>query len=84
MKFSKAEAAEDGKTKQRDIPIPAFGYKNHTSIDRRHGSLIRGYWNVTSASACHGAQLPNVFNRDNTGSTVWADTACRSKRTRSG
>ncbi|WP_425476052.1 transposase [Mesorhizobium yinganensis] len=29
VKFSKAKAAEDGKPQQRDIAIPAFGYKNH-------------------------------------------------------
>jgi transposase, IS5 family len=70
--------AEDGKVQQRDIAIPAFGYKNHASIDRRHG-FIRG-WNVTSASAYDGAQLRNVLDRGNTGSTVWADTAYRSKK----
>ena len=78
MKFSKAKVAEEGKTQQRDIAIPAFGYKNHAAIDRRHG-FIRG-WNVTSASAYDGAQLRNVLNRGNTGSTVWADTAYRSKK----
>ncbi|WP_420337133.1 IS5 family transposase [Roseibium sp.] len=78
VKFSKAKADEEGKTMQRDIAIPAFGYKNHASIDRRHG-FIRG-WNVTSASAWDGAQLPNVLYRNNTGSIVWADTAYRSKK----
>jgi transposase, IS5 family len=78
MKFSKAKVAEEGKTQQRDIAIPAFGYKNHAAIDRRHG-FIRG-WSVTSASAYDGAQLRNVLNRGNTGSTVWADTAYRSKK----
>ena len=78
VKFSKAKAGEEGKAKQRDIAIPAFGYKNHASIDRRHG-FIRG-WNVTSASAWDGAQLANVLDRNNTGSTVWADTAYRSKK----
>lgn len=77
VKFSKAKVAEDGKTQQRDIAIPAFGYKNHAAIDRRHG-FIRG-WNVTSAAAHDGAQLRNVLTRGNTGSTVWADTAYRSK-----
>lgn len=77
VKFSKAKMSEGGKTKQRDIAVPAFGYKNHASIDRRHG-FIRG-WNVTSASAYDGAQLRNVLNRGNAGSTVWADTAYRSK-----
>lgn len=78
VKFSKAKVADDGKAQQRDIAIPAFGYKNHASIDRRHG-FIRG-WNVTSASTYDGAQLRNVLNRGNTGSTVWADTAYRSKK----
>ena len=78
IKFSKAKADEQGKTRQRDIAVPAFGYKNHASIDRRHG-FIRG-WAVTSASAWDGAQLRNVPNKNNTGSTVWADTAYRSKK----
>jgi IS5 family transposase len=78
VKFSKAKAAEDGKPQQRDIAIPAFGYKNHAAIDRRHG-FVRG-WNVTSAAAYDGAQLRNVVDRKNTGSTVWADTAYRSKK----
>ena len=78
MKFSKATAGEEGKTKQRDIAVPAFGYKNHASIDRRHG-FIRG-WTVTSASAWDRAQLCNVLDKNNTGSTVWADTAYRSKK----
>jgi transposase, IS5 family len=78
VKFSKARVAEDGKAKQRDIAVPAFGYKNHAAIDRRHG-FIRG-WNVTSASAHDGAQLRNLLDRTNTGSCVWADTAYRSKK----
>lgn len=78
VKYSKAKPDADGMVRQRDIAIPAFGYKNHTSIDR-HGDLIRG-WTVTGASAHDEAQLRNVLNRDNTGSTVWADTAYRSKK----
>jgi IS5 family transposase len=78
VKFSKAKTAEEGKAKLRDIAIPAFGYKNHAAIDRRHG-FIRG-WNVTGASAYDGAQLRNVLIRGNTGSTVWADTAYRSRK----
>jgi len=77
VKFSKAKADEEAKTKRRDIAVPTFGYKNHAAIDRRHG-FIRG-WTVTSASAWDGAQLRNVLDRQNTGSTVWADTAYRSK-----
>src|ERR1700712_1757859 len=41
VKFSKAKPREDG-TPQTDLAVPAFGYKNHVSIDRRHG-LIRGW-----------------------------------------
>lgn len=78
VKFLKAKVAEDRKTQQRDIAIPAFGYKNHAGIDRRHG-FIRG-WNVASASAYDGAQLSNVLDKNNTGSKVWADTAYSLKK----
>tara|TARA_R110002126_G_scaffold185573_2_gene334151 strand:- start:32076 stop:32498 length:423 start_codon:yes stop_codon:yes gene_type:complete len=54
-----------------------FGYKNDAGIDRAHG-FIRG-WTVTSAAAQDGAQLRNVVAKDNTASTVWADSAYRSK-----
>lgn len=77
VKFSKARPDADGMVRQRDIAIPASGYKNHASIDR-HGGFIRG-WAVTSASAHDGAQLRNILNRENTGSRVWADTTFRSK-----
>jgi len=77
VKFSKAKPVEEGKPKQVDIAVPAFGYKNHASIDRRHG-FIRG-WSVTDAAAWDGAQLRDVIGR-NTGSKVWADTAYRSKK----
>jgi IS5 family transposase len=78
VKFSKAKVDAAGTAHRRDIAIPAFGYKNHAAIDRRHG-FIRG-WSVTSAAAWDGAQLRNVLDRCNTGSTVWADTAYRSKK----
>jgi IS5 family transposase len=78
VKFSKAKVKQDGKSQQRDIAIPTFGYKNHAGIDRSHG-FIRG-WTVTHAAAYDGAQLRNVLDRKNTGSTVWADTAYRSQK----
>ena len=78
VKFSKGKVDEEGQTNQRDIAVPAFGYKNHASIDRRHG-FIRG-WKVTGASAYDGAQLCHVLDKNNTGSKVWADTAYRSKK----
>lgn len=40
--------------------------------------LIQG-WTVTSASAHDGAQLRNVVAKNNTASTVWADSAYRPK-----
>ena len=57
--------------------MPAFGYKNHVGIDRRHG-LIRT-WIATDAARHDGAQLPGLLSKANTGSDVWADTAYRSK-----
>ncbi len=78
VKFSKAKVDDEGKEHKRDIAIPVFGYKNHASIDQRHG-FIRG-WTVTHAAAYDGAQLRNIIRRPNTGSTVWADTAYRSEK----
>ncbi len=82
VKYSKAKRPEQtphsAKTEQRDIAIPMFGYKNHAGIDRSHG-FIRG-WTVTSASAHDGAQLRTIVRKDNTASTVWADSAYRSKK----
>jgi hypothetical protein len=56
-----------------DLAIPAFGYKNHVSIDREHG-LIRK-WMTSNAAAHDGARLGDVLDRSNTASDVWADTA---------
>lgn len=77
VKFSKAKPRDDGSV-PRDLAIPAFGYKNHVSTDRRHG-LIRK-WVVTSASAHDGARLSDLLDKNNTASDVWADTAYRSKK----
>jgi IS5 family transposase len=77
VKFSKARPREDGAV-QVDIAVPMFGYKNHVSIDRRHG-LIRG-WTATHAAAHDGARLADVLDADNTASEVWADTAYRSAK----
>lgn len=35
--FTKAKPQEDGTAPTVDLAIPAFGYKNHISIDRRSG-----------------------------------------------
>ncbi|MFQ5483212.1 MAG: IS5 family transposase [Nitrospinaceae bacterium] len=78
VKFSKAKQKPDGSTHTIDIAIPAFGYKNHIAIDRGHG-LIRK-WKTTDASRYDGAQLPELLDKENTASGVWADTAYRSKK----
>jgi transposase, IS5 family len=76
MKFSKAKPAADGKP-QIDIAIPAFGYKSHISIDRRHG-IIRRH-KVTDAASHDGARLrEGLIDPSNTASDVWADSAYRS------
>lgn len=77
VKFAKAKAKEDG-SPQIDIAIPTFGYKNHISIDRRHGIIRR--FIVTDAAAADGARLrEGLIDPNNTASSVWADTAYRSK-----
>src|SRR5215469_4206563 len=55
VKYTKAKPDADGMPRV-DLAIPAFGYKNHIGIDRRHG-LIRT-WKVTDAARHDGAQLP--------------------------
>ena len=77
VKFSKARPAEDGRKQQIDIAIPTFGYKNHISIDRRHGVIRKSL--VTDAAAHDGARLrEGLIDPCNTASDVWADSAYRS------
>jgi transposase, IS5 family len=77
VKFAKAKPAADGKPRI-DIAIPAFGYKSHISIDRRHGIIRRGL--VTDAAAHDGARLrEGLIDPNNTASGVWADSAYRSQ-----
>lgn len=78
VKYSKAKPREDGSLPPVDLAIPAFGYKNHVSIDRGFG-LIRK-WTATHAAAHDGARLEEVLDRTNTASDVWADTAYRSAK----
>src|SRR5699024_3716627 len=61
-----------------DIAIPVFGYKSHASIDRRHGFIRK--WDVTDASRHDGRMLRRgLLDKTNTGTTVRADSACRSR-----
>ena len=78
VKYTKAKPREDGSMPAVDLAIPAFGYKNHVSIDRGFG-LIRN-WMTTHAAAHDGARLEDVLHRTNTASDVWADTAYRSAK----
>lgn len=78
VKYTKAKVREDGSVPPVDLAIPAFGYKNHISIDRAHG-LIRK-WTATHAAAHDGARLEEVLDRTNTASEVYADTAYRSAK----
>jgi transposase, IS5 family len=72
VKWSKAKPAEDGSARV-DIAVPAFGYKNHLGIDRRHGLIRR--WAVTDAARHDGALLPVLLDKTNTASDVWGDTS---------
>src|SRR5271154_1031222 len=76
VKYTKAKPSEDGAPRV-DLAVPAFGYKNHIGIDRRH-RLIRS-WAATDASRHDGALLPALIDKNNTASEVWADPAYRSK-----
>ena len=78
VKYTKAKPREDASVPPVDLAIPAFGYKNHVSIDRGFG-LIR-QWTTTNAAAHDGARLEDVLDRANTASAVWADTAYRSAK----
>ena len=76
VKYTKATPSEDG-IPRVDLAIPAFGYKNHIGIDRRHRLIRR--WTVTDAARHDGALLPELIDTNNTAGDVWADTAYRSK-----
>jgi len=78
VKYTKAKPRKDGSLPPVDIAIPAFGYKNHVSIDRAYG-LIRAR-TATNAAAHDAARLEAVLDRSNTASEVWADTAYRSAK----
>lgn len=67
MRFSKAKPRVDG-APQVDLAVPAFGYKNHGAIGRRHGLIRR--WTASHAAAHDGARLAEVADADNTAADV--------------
>ena len=78
VKFSKAKTREDGSRPPCDIAIPVFGYQNHIAIDCGFGFIRK--WQATDAAAYEGARLrEGLLDKSNTASSVWADTAYRSK-----
>ena len=76
VKYTKAKPSAEGMPRV-DLAVPAFGYKNHIGIDRRHRLIRR--WTVTDAARHDGALLPELIDPNNTAGDVWADTAYRSK-----
>jgi IS5 family transposase len=78
VKSTKAKPQEDGSKPRADLAIPAFGYQNHISTDRRHRLIRR--WRVTDAAAHAGARLKALLDPTNTASGVWADSAYRSRK----
>lgn len=54
-----------------------YGYKNHINIDREH-KLIRRYA-VTDASVQDSQVFAEVLDEENSGRSVWADSAYRSE-----
>jgi hypothetical protein len=74
----KARPIEGGAQRQAasESAVPAFGYKNHLGIDRRHG-FIRRF--VVTDAARHGGPFCAVLDPGNTGGGGWADTAYRSR-----
>ncbi len=68
VKTSKGKVEADG-TLKRDLAIPAFGYKSHIGIDRRHGFIRRQ--KATDAAAHDGARLrEGLVDPTNTASDV--------------
>ena len=53
-----------------------YGYKNHIDADKTH-KLIRT-WDATDASVHDSQKLDDLLDTNNTGRTVWADSAYRS------
>lgn len=73
----KAMVRPDG-VKVEELVIPAFGYRKQLGTEKRFG-FIRRYV-VTNAAAHDEARLPDLLDKANLASPIWADTAYRSNR----
>ena len=67
VKYTKAKPSAEGMPRV-DLAVPAFGYKNHIGIDRRHRLI--GRWRVTDAARHDGAMLPELIDKNNTAGDV--------------
>ena len=63
VKYTKAKPSADGAPRV-DLAIPAFFYKNHIGIDRRHHLIRR--WRVTDAARHDGTLLAELIDPNNT------------------
>ena len=79
VKTTKAKPRE-GETPLVDLAIPAFGYQNHISADRRHRLIRR--WLVTDAAAHAGARLADLLDPGNTAAGSGPIPATAPRRTR--
>lgn len=79
IKRGRKREVPEGQPRQAlgEIAVPVFGYKNHLAIDRAHGFVRR--FTVTHAARHDGKELGALLDRSNLASSVWADTAYRSK-----
>ncbi|MEM9145849.1 MAG: transposase, partial [Pseudomonadota bacterium] len=60
------------------IATPVFGYQSYSNVDQGHGLIQK--WSVTDASQHDGRELPDLVDRSDTASAVWADTVYRSRK----
>ena len=58
VKFTKAKPREDGTMPNLDMAIPAFGYRNHISIDRGFGFIRKWLGTDAAASRAPTARRP--------------------------
>ena len=78
VKYSKAKPREDGSVPKVDLAIPAFGYKNHVSIDRLRPDPATGRRRTPPRTTGRGSKT--FWTGQTRRATFWADTAYRSAK----